>query len=213
MQRITALVCAVLFSAFTISTAQGQAHKLDATYFKTFGGVEAIVSVEDFDPSILSDELVVDHGCTGEDIHLYATEIGYQQLLDSQMKYVLQIRTNTSVRVMGTDEILALRSSGECLPVMDFYPTYTAYVEMMQEFQNQYPDLCEITSIGTLSSGREILVAHIGDNLDQDEDEPDLLFTSTMHGDEIAGFPLMIQLIDHLLCCLLYTSPSPRDRG
>ena len=195
-----ALVSALSFSLFSFSAIQAQEQRIGKHYFETFGGIEVIVNLEDFDPKVLSDDVVLDHGCSGEDIHLYATEVGYQELLASGVEYKLQIRKNTSVKVKSVEEILKLKSSGECLPVMDFYPTYTAYVEMMQEFQNQYPDICEIMDIGTLSSGRKILVAHIGDDLDQDDDEPDFLYTSTMHGDEIAGFPLMLQLIDHLLC-------------
>ena len=70
----------------------------------------------------------------------------------------------------------------------------------MYDFEEQYPDLCKIINIGTLSSGRKLLIAQLGDQHDDDAIEPSFLYTSTMHGDELIGFPLMIQLIDHLLC-------------
>jgi len=102
--------------------------------------------------------------------------------------------------VKSYSEIVNLKSGAPCLPVMDFYPTYSAYEAMMYEFEANYPDLCEIIELGTLESGRKLFVAHIGDNLNTVEEEPDFLYTSTMHGDELAGFPLMLMLIDHLLC-------------
>lgn len=81
----------------------------------------------------------------------------------------------------------------------DYYPTYTAYEELMYQFEAQHPDICKIYNIGTLASGRKLLVAKISDNLNQNEDEPEFLYTSSMHGDETTGYILMLHLIDYLL--------------
>lgn len=43
----------------------------------------------------------------------------------------------------------------------DAYPTYSAYVDMMNGFQNDYPEHCEIFNFGTLNSGRELLMLRI----------------------------------------------------
>ena len=92
-------------------------------------------------------------------------------------------------------EVINLRALTE----WDFYPTYEAYVDMMYEFESMYPDICVIENIGTLPSGRELLVAKITDNVNEREDEPQFLYTSTMHGDETAGYVLMLRLMDYLL--------------
>ncbi|MCF8232219.1 MAG: PKD domain-containing protein [Bacteroidales bacterium] len=81
----------------------------------------------------------------------------------------------------------------------DEYPTYEGYVDMMNQFETDYPDLCEVDTIGTTVEGRKLLVAKISDNLDEDENEPEFFYTSTMHGDETAGYVLMLRYIDHLL--------------
>ncbi|MCK9618255.1 MAG: PKD domain-containing protein [Lentimicrobiaceae bacterium] len=81
----------------------------------------------------------------------------------------------------------------------DFYPTYTAYESMMYQFEQEHPDICKIITIGTLPSGRKLLAAKITDNLDTNEDEPEFLYTSSMHGDETTGYVLMLHLIDYLL--------------
>ncbi len=81
----------------------------------------------------------------------------------------------------------------------DAYPTYTAYVSMMYAFETNYPGLCDVFSIGQSIQGREILVAKISDNVLTDEAEPEFFYTSSIHGDEITGYVLMLRLIDSLL--------------
>ena len=42
--------------------------------------------------------------------------------------------------------------------------------------ENLFPNLCKIHSLGTLNSGREILIAQISDNVDQKENEPSFIY-------------------------------------
>lgn len=82
----------------------------------------------------------------------------------------------------------------------DRYPTYGTYVEMMEGFASRYPAICRLDTIGTSVSGRLILCVKISDNVEVEEgDEPEFFYSSTMHGDEVAGFQLMLHLIDTLL--------------
>ncbi|MDD4224442.1 MAG: M14 family zinc carboxypeptidase [Candidatus Cloacimonetes bacterium] len=81
----------------------------------------------------------------------------------------------------------------------DTYPTYSAYVAMMNGFASSYPNLCQIINVGTTVNGRAILVAKISDNVASEEKEPEVLLTSTIHGDETTGWILMLRLIDTLL--------------
>jgi hypothetical protein len=81
----------------------------------------------------------------------------------------------------------------------DSYPTYSGYIDMMNQFALDYPDLCEIHNIGSSVEGRALLFARISDNIGIEEDEPEVMFTATMHGDETAGYVLMLRLIDSLL--------------
>jgi PKD repeat protein len=69
----------------------------------------------------------------------------------------------------------------------------------MADFQAQFPDICQLVPLGTLPSGRKILAIRITDSLNRRESEPRFFYTSTMHGDETAGYPLMLKLIDELL--------------
>ncbi|HPN20803.1 MAG TPA: M14 family zinc carboxypeptidase, partial [Tenuifilaceae bacterium] len=81
----------------------------------------------------------------------------------------------------------------------DRYPTYAVYREMMKKFETDYPNLCKLDSIGTTVEGRKLYVVKISDNVSDDEAEQEFFYTSTMHGDEVTGYVLMLRLIDYLL--------------
>ena len=78
----------------------------------------------------------------------------------------------------------------------DQYPTYPAYEAMMQQFATDHPDRCTYMELGTLNSGRKIMVCRI--NNGQTDGKPKFLYTSTMHGDEVTGMMLMLRLINEL---------------
>ena len=79
------------------------------------------------------------------------------------------------------------------------YPSYTQYDSIMRSFHTNYPSLCRLDTIGTSINGRLVLVLKISDNVGSDETEPEVFYTSTMHGDETGGFVLMLRLCDYLL--------------
>ena len=81
----------------------------------------------------------------------------------------------------------------------DHYPTDDVYIQMMQNFANSYPSICKLDTIGYSQQGRLILALKISDNPNSDEAEPQFFYTSTMHGDEVAGYVFMLRLIDTLL--------------
>jgi len=81
----------------------------------------------------------------------------------------------------------------------DYYPTYEEYEDMMIAFADSFPNICRLHNLGTLNSGKEILIVQISDNVGQKENEPSFLYTSSMHGDELAGYILSLRLIDYIL--------------
>jgi hypothetical protein len=81
----------------------------------------------------------------------------------------------------------------------DRYPTYEVYRAMMKKFEQDYPSLCKLDSIGTTVQGRKLYVVKISDNVLDEEAEPDFFYTSTMHGDETTGYIFLLRLIDYLL--------------
>ena len=81
----------------------------------------------------------------------------------------------------------------------DSYPDYNTYLDLMNQFAVDYPSICNIEKIGVSIEGRDILVARISDNAGVDEAEPEFLYTSSMHGDELTSYVLTLRLIYDLL--------------
>ena len=81
----------------------------------------------------------------------------------------------------------------------NYYPTYAAYETLMQQFASEHPEICKLITITTLASGRKILALRISDHVNEEENEPEFLYTSSIHGDELTGFILMLHLADSLL--------------
>ena len=79
------------------------------------------------------------------------------------------------------------------------YPTYDVYTAMMQRFVERYSDLCRVDTIGVSIQGRLILCLAITGSSDNDLYRPEFFYSSTMHGDELTGFYLMLRLCDTLL--------------
>jgi hypothetical protein len=81
----------------------------------------------------------------------------------------------------------------------DVYPTYDAYVTMMNQFATTYPNICRIVNAGPTVQGRTILFAVISDSVNFRKPKPRFQYSSSMHGDETTGYVLMLRLIDTLL--------------
>ncbi len=79
------------------------------------------------------------------------------------------------------------------------YPTYEQYDSMMHFFADTYPSICMIDTFGTSVEGRLLLALKISDNVEEEEDEPAFLYTSTMHGNELVGYVLCLRLVNFLL--------------
>lgn len=79
------------------------------------------------------------------------------------------------------------------------YPTYSVYLEMMQRWATQYPQICTLDTLGTSVQGRLILAVHIEGERHLEVERPQFFYSSTIHGDEVTGYVMMLRLIDTLL--------------
>ena len=125
-------------------------------------------------------------------VFAYANDEQLQQFRGLNYEFTILPHPGTLIEPRMSDN---LRDLAE----WDSYPSYDAYVTMMYQFETDYPNLCRIYSIGSSIQGRELLFAKISANVDYEENEPEVMYTSSMHGDETAGYVLMLRLIDSLL--------------
>lgn len=82
------------------------------------------------------------------------------------------------------------------------YPTYGQYTAMMNRCAARHPEICRLVDLGPTANTvrpHRLLAVIISDNPDVEEDEPEVLLTSTIHGDETTGYVLTLRLIDHLI--------------
>lgn len=124
-------------------------------------------------------------------ITAYANETGFREFLSLQIPF--EVLHPPSLKAGFGPRML---KSGDW---RDQYPSYTEYMDLMEGFEAEYPDLCRLTYFGTSVNGHELLALKISDNPEIHEHEPVVLYSSTMHGDETLGYYLMLRLIDYLL--------------
>ena len=131
----------------------------------------------------------------GNTVFAYANRTEFSRFLDFQLDYVVLPHPGDFQGDLNMKDNINIREITE----WDFYPTYEGYIDMMNQFANDYPEICTVLSIGNSVQGRELLMAKISDNVNVRESEPRFLYTSSMHGDEITAYVLMLRLIDYLL--------------
>ncbi len=100
---------------------------------------------------------------------------------------------------LAKDYALQLRTSSQNSDDPDrAYYTLANYHTFMQETATQYPDICQLVQIGTSVQGRPLYFMKISDNVAIQENEPELRYISSIHGDEVVGYDMLIRLIQLL---------------
>lgn len=191
MKRYGVLFLSVFL--FTIFSLYGQS-ELVKNYLKERG--EVYFKFKQSDKEIvrnLSKIISIDQVKNGI-VWAYANETEYNKFLT----YKFDHEVLTPPSLVNTKAILMASTVTE-MDNWDRYPTYELYVEMMNAFATNYPDLCQLVEIGTSVNGRKLLAVKISDNVSSDEAEPEFFYTSSMHGDETTGFVVYLRLIDYLL--------------
>lgn len=130
----------------------------------------------------------------GDTIYAFAN----QQELDALLKLGYKVETLPLPSTLSAKSIVMASTVAE-MANWDRYPTYEVYRDLMKKFEADYPNLCKLDSIGTSINGRKLYVLKISDNVLSDEPEPEVFYTSTMHGDETTGYILLLRLADYLL--------------
>ena len=78
------------------------------------------------------------------------------------------------------------------------YHTYTTLTADLQQIATDHPAISRLISVGQSTQGRELWMMKLTANPDVDESEPEFLYISSMHGDEVTGKELLFNLIDYI---------------
>jgi Zinc carboxypeptidase/Secretion system C-terminal sorting domain len=128
----------------------------------------------------------------GDTLYAYANRKQFRRF--QQLNLSCEILTAPS---LITKAVMSDNAKG--IQAWDTYPTYSAYVQMMQNFVAAYPSLCRLDTIGTSVNGHLLLFLEVSNHPGVIERKPEFMYSSTMHGDEVTGYILMLHLIDYLL--------------
>ncbi|UCD75479.1 MAG: carboxypeptidase regulatory-like domain-containing protein [Phycisphaerales bacterium] len=81
----------------------------------------------------------------------------------------------------------------------DEWTEYSDIGPTFLDYETTYPDLCRRHDLGLSVEGRHLWALRISDNVSIEEDEPEFKYIATMHGDEIVGTKMCMNLIEYLL--------------
>lgn len=137
-------------------------------------------------------------------VKAWANRIQFNDFLKLDINYKAWREDNNIDERLMSNDISYLSKNPKQGYTLEFpltvYPTYLDYASQMQNFEAKHPDIVDFFSIGKTSEGdKELLFVKLSDNVLADEAEPKLLYSSSIHGDEVVGFPMMLNLIDYLI--------------
>lgn len=160
--------------------------------FTKFGEVYFTFEINDAQSIHTLTKIISIDNVKGSTVWAYANKKEFSAFTKTGLKYNL---------LPHPAELVHADISDNPAQVLDwnYYPSYSAYETIMHQFQSDHPDICQIVTIAILPSGRKLLAVKISDNIGIDEDEPEFMYVSSMHGDETTGYPTMLHLIDYLL--------------
>ncbi|MCD4735749.1 MAG: T9SS type A sorting domain-containing protein [Bacteroidales bacterium] len=193
MRSRIGIIIIVLFY-WIAGAAQNEGDVKIDSLFKENKELYLIIYSEGKNQTVELSKLVSIDNVYGKTVVAYANRAEFEEFLRYDYFYVLSQHPGKSYNPEMKSEV-----DLKGLKDWDFYPTYEAFISMMQQFEANYPSICKVFSIGQSIEGREIMFARISDNAGQEEGEPQFMYTATMHGDETAGYVLTLRLIDYLL--------------
>ncbi|MBN2477405.1 MAG: putative Ig domain-containing protein [Pirellulales bacterium] len=108
-------------------------------------------------------------------------------------------RGTASEAASDKNKTAAVLPSGDAKVSLGVYHDYATLGADLAEYATLYPAITRLVSIGQSVQGRELWAMKITDNPDIEENEPEVKYVSTMHGDEPVGTEMCMYFIDMLL--------------
>ncbi len=81
---------------------------------------------------------------------------------------------------------------------LNYYPTHAEIGTLLANLAATYPAICRTFSWGQSVQGRELWGLVISNDVNNTTAEPEVLLSSSMHGDEVVGMVLLVDLAHHL---------------
>lgn len=129
---------------------------------------------------------------SGDKAWAYANEEEMQLFRQTKHKYkICEPRAAKGINMATTVAMMA---------DWDRYPTYSVYDSMMHQYAEIYPDICSLSELSTLESGRRILALKISSQVSSTvTDKPEILCSANIHGDECVCMATTLRMCDYIL--------------
>lgn len=130
-------------------------------------------------------------------VKIWMTKVYVDLFMEKEIPYTID---SNSLSISEPKPALTMATTVDQMGSWNRYPTYSVYLQMMNNFQTNFPELCKIdTILANTTLNHKILAARISTTLGTSQNKPAFLYSSSMHGDEICGYVLMLRLIDYIL--------------
>ncbi|MRR19850.1 hypothetical protein EG827_06620 [bacterium] len=157
---------------------------------RSYGQAEVIISYPGFEAMTQLATRFSVVSCDGREALLSLSPIDAEDFIASGRSYKLIVP-------VPRKGFYTASSAAEAM-LWQSYPTWKHYDTIMHKITERWPDICLLDTIGFSVDGRAVLVLKISDNPASDEAEPAVMLSSSMHGDETAGFVLLMRLAEYL---------------
>ena len=216
MKKITLTLTALLLCALTLGAQQSEKEKAE-NYLNKQGELTFTFQISDANTlkQLESKLSIVHYDPHTNTVKAWANKAQFREFEALNISYEVPKNLNeVDESVIYDVRPLESRSMMSTLTFpLGSYPTYAEYAQQMQDFEDDNPGLVELVNIGATGQGdKALLFVKISDNVAVDEAEPKLMYTSSMHGDEIAGYPMMLTLIDYILTVYADTGHADHAR-
>ena len=145
MKKIVLTFFILLITIYSVFPQQEYYFKFKINEKEDLEGITRIISIDNVE---------------GGTVYAYANE---QQLDKFRKKtdYTLRMLKHPRKQAKNVDMAISVEEMSN----WDKYPTYDVYVQMMTDFENNYPGIASLQNIGTTVDGRDLLVLKISDNI------------------------------------------------
>ena len=198
MRQITLLLLFILLSvSFSVNAQQKEIDKNTAQkiekYFQEKGEIYFKFNIFSRNELNTLTRIISIDNVKDFEVYAYANEKEFNEFKKLGYSFeLLQLPSETATGIKMADNINEVNA-------WDVYPTYDQYVAMMTAFQTNYPNICSLVDIGlTVSGTRHLYFIKITDSVNVRKPKPRFMYTSSIHGDEVTGYVLMLRLIDTL---------------
>ena len=155
-----------------------------------FGQAEVLIDYPGYDAmSRLAARFSVS-SCDGRVALLTLSPLTASDFISSYIDYKIQLPEETK-------GFFTASSVAEAM-LWQSYPTWKHYDTIMHKIASRWPGVCLLDTIGFSVMGRPVLALKISDNPAADENEPAVMLSAAIHGDELAGFVLLMRLAEYL---------------